>query len=197
MGLFSRNKQAEPIAQTSFEGMEPILKTSFKLEYDEILQGLKIASANNPSQNKSKWGIALFTLFIVASLPFLFTKDFGVAIIVLSMACYLAYHLIIGEKANLKHIAKQTAENSKEAKLEIYQTGIKVIQENSDYNIGYRIIKMYESKDAFYAMVGKSLMLSFPKKCFGDDLPVVREIFIANMGMGRRYFQVNEKGKAI
>ena len=40
-------------------------------------------------------------------------------------------------------------------------------------------------------------MMVFNKEIFGENNPLVREIFIANMGQGRRYFLVDENGKII
>ena len=197
MGLFSKKRQQQQaeLAQISFEGEQPVLTTTFKLEYEDILDGLKVAAVNNPNQSRARWGSAVFTVFVVMALPFMFQKSILVGAVALAMAAYLVFNALYGEKISMKAKAKESAAEAKEVELSIYKTGVKIHDGTRNYNISYRLIKMYETETAFLALLGKAMMLSFPKRCFGDDLPVIREIFVMNLGSGKRFLQVDEKGK--
>lgn len=198
MGLFrGRRQQQQESVQISFEGQQPLFDTTFKLEYEDILEGLCVAAANKPGQGRILWGSIIFSVFAIMSLPFMFNKSIMVGVVAVIAAVYLVITSLFGEKLSRKAKARDIAAQSKEVKLTLYKTGMQINDGVNDFNISYRLMKMYESSNAFMALLGKSMMLSFPKRCFGDNAIVAREIFIVNLGMNRRYFMVDEKGKII
>lgn len=196
MALFRRKKAQPqtPPEQISFEGQQPVLSTSFKLEYDEILQGLTVAAANREN-NRAKWGLVLYTIFSAIITPFMFRRSLWMGLLFLAVTVYLVVNSLFGEETARRGQAKTIAAGAKEVTLTIFATGVRVNDGQKDYNIPYRVMKMYENDQAFMTLLGKTMMLSFPKRCFGADLPLIREIFTANLGAGRRFFTVDEKGR--
>ncbi len=198
MGLFNRNRsRPEKAPSISFEGETPVFTTRFTLGYEDVYEAMRVAAANRPGGRRAMWGSAFFGFFALLAMPFLFQRSFFTGAISLIAAVYLIVSALFGERLQRSAKAKQVAKTSKEVTLTVYATGLQLNDGNRDFNIPYRLLTMYESNAAFVVGLGPSQLLSFPKRHFGDDLPVVREIFILNLGKGRRFYEVDEKGKKI
>jgi Holliday junction DNA helicase RuvA len=94
---------------------------------------------------------------------------------------------------------KTAAEMSKMGKgtLNLFPGGYQVVQQRVEYNVPFRVVDCYESDRAYIFVMGNDHMMVFNKKYFGETNLLVREVLIANMGAGRRFFKVDQKGKVI
>jgi len=101
------------------------------------------------------------------------------------------------EKA--KMIRKTAAEMASMGKgtLNLFPGGYQVVQQRVEYNVPFRVVDCYESERAYIFVMGRDHMMVFNKKYFGEKNLLVREVLIANMGAGRRFFTVDQKGKVI
>lgn len=196
MSLFSRKRRAQTAPEKiSFDGEQPLYSTVFKLEYDDVLEGLKVAAANQPRKNRTIWGSVIFAVFALIAMPTMFERNLLLGILSAVAAIYLLVTAIFGERLARTAKAKEIAAQAVDVDLRLYKTGLQIDNGKESFNLIYRQIKMYESENAFMALVGRSMMLSFPKRYFGSSAVSAREIFIANLGLDRRYFMVGANGK--
>jgi len=88
-------------------------------------------------------------------------------------------------------------DKKQQCRFHLFPGGYQLIENRTKYNVPFRVVTCYESEKAYIFVLINNNMMVFNKEIFGENNPLVREIFIANMGQGRRYFLVDENGKVI
>lgn len=180
----------------SFEGETPAFTADYKVTYEDTLHGLEVVAANE--DKKRIWGgLAILIVCSILAVPKLYQFNKVFCLIFLFFAAYLVLGQIFGPPINRRRTAKDIAEQKKECRLHLYPGGYQVIEKRQRYNVPFRVVTCYESQKAYIFVLGVDHMMVFNKEIFGDKNPLVREIFIANMGQGRRYFEVDENGKIV
>ena len=200
MGLFSRrNKQKTSHLdeiKISFEGETPAFTADYKVTYDDILHGMEVVAANE-DKKRIYGGLAILIVCSILAVPRLYDFNKVFCFIFIFFALYLVAGQIFGPPISRRRTAKDVAAQQKECRLHLYPGGYQVIEKRTLYNVPFRVVTCYESERAYIFMLIINNMMVFNKEIFGENNPLVREIFIANMGQGRRYFLVDENGKII
>ena len=199
MGLFSRrNKQKTSHLdeiKISFEGETPAFTADYKVTYDDILHGMEVVAANE-DKKRIYGGTAILLVCGAIAMPNLISKDPVTAVLYVLGAIVLVAGALLGPKLAQR---KTAAEMSKMGKgtLNLFPGGYQVVQQRVEYNVPFRVVDCYESDRAYIFVMGNDHMMVFNKKYFGETNLLVREVLIANMGAGRRFFKVDQKGKVI
>lgn len=199
MGFFDR-KKASPAAtaaaemRISFEGETPAITAQFKSTYEGAVHGLEVLAASK-SNRRELVGLLFVVAFSAMALPTLFSYTIWSGIVALLVIGYLIFTQLAGPGIARKDLAKKMAESAKESTLNIFPAGCQIIEEDQVHNIAFRVVEIYESPSSYVFVIGGSQMIVFDKTIFGDNNPLVREIFVVNTGS--RYSRVDEKGKAI
>ncbi len=200
MGLFSRrNKQKTSHLdeiKISFEGETPAFTADYKVTYDDILHGMEVVAANE-DKKRVYGGLAILIVCSILAVPRLYDFNKVFCFIFIFFALYLVVGQIFGPPISRRRTAKDVADQQKECRLHLYPGGYQVIEKRTLYNVPFRVVTCYESEKAYIFKLINNNMMVFNKEIFGENNPLVREIFIANMGQGRRYFLVDENGKII
>jgi|GEM_PF-6990423 len=200
MGFFGRKKEQQNTAadelKISFEGQTPAVSADFGVDYNDILRGLEVIDAN---EDKTRiWGgLAVLTVCAVIAIPriFGFSKIFGVIFVLLLL--YIIGAQVLGPAINRKNTAQKTVKENKAGTVHLFPGGYQVVIHGVPYNVPFRVVTCYETDTCYVFVLGKVQMMVFNKSIFGEKNPLVKEILVANMGLGRRYFKVDEKGKVI
>lgn len=200
MSLFGRKrKQKTNDAEEykiSFEGETPAFTADFQVTYDDTLHGLEVLAANE-DKKRIYGGLAILVVCSALAVPRLYEFNKVFCFIFIFFALYLVAGQIFGPPITRRRTAKDIADKKKVCRLHLYPGGYQVIEDRKLYNVPFRVVTCYESGRAYIFKMGPDHMMVFNKEIFGDKNPLVREIFIANMGQGRRFFTVDENGKII
>lgn len=199
MGLLKRSYSQKTNAfdqiKVSFEGETPAISAEFEISYEDAMHGLKVIDANQ-DKKRIYGGLAILIVCGAFALPNVFAK--GTALGVLFILGALA--LIIGTLAGPVFARRKTAAEMAalgKGTLNLFPGGYQVIQQRNEYNVPFRVVECYESDIAYIFVMGSAHMMVFNKKYFGEKNVLVREVLIANMGAGRRFFAVDQKGKVV
>ena len=199
MALFKRSYSQKTSAldqiKVSFEGETPAVSTEFEISYEDAMHGLKVIAAN---QNKKRiyGGTAILLVCGGFAMPDLFAKNPLVAWLYIIGAIVLVAGALLGPVFARRKTAEEMSKLGK-GTLNLFPGGYQVIQQRVEFNVPFRVVECYESEIAYIFVMGRDHMMVFNKQHFGDLNVLVREVLIANMGAGRRYFKVDQKGKVI
>lgn len=199
MGLFKRSYSQKTNAldqiKVSFEGEKPAISAEFEVSYEDAMHGLKVIDANT-DKKRIYGGLAIMVVCGAIALPNIFAKGtvFGVLFILGALA--LAAGTLLGPVMGRRKTAEEMAALGKGV-LNLFPGGYQVIQQRVEFNVPFRVVDCYESESCYIFVMGRDHMMVFNKKYFGEKNVLVREILIANMGAGRRFFTVDQNGKVI
>lgn len=200
MGLFSRrNKQKTSQLddiKISFEGQTPAFSTDFTITYDDIMHGLEVVAANE-DKKRIYGGLAILIVCSIMAVPRIYDFNKAFCFIFIFFALYLVAGQIFGPPINRRRTARATADKKQQCRFHLYPGGYQLIENRQMYNVPFRVVTCYESERAYVFVLGTAHLMVLNKELFGDQNPLVREIFIANMGQGRRFFVVDENGKIV
>lgn len=195
MGILKsrRKQQAEPTVTVSFEGMDPLVVVNYRQEYEDVLEALETMAAKE-GNGKRILATIVFLGFGLLGIPIFFQRSLLFGIFAVIVVAYVVASQLWGPSLNRKKTAKVAAEAASDCQLQLYANGIQVRDNDNAYNVPYRIMNMVESENQFILVMGSSRFVVFPKRFFGDSYHLARELFTANLGLGRRYL-VFSKGK--
>lgn len=181
--------------KVSFEGETPAISAEFEVSYEDALHGLNVIAAN---QNKKRiyGGIAIMLVCGAIAMPNLIANSTLIAVLYIIGAIVLIAGALLGPVLSRRKTAGEMSKMGK-GTLNIFPGGYQVVQQRVEYNVPFRVVDCYESEQAYIFVMGRDHMMVFNKKYFGEMNVLVREVLIANMGAGRRYFKVDQKGKVI
>ena len=201
MGLFGLKKKTQKPnpadeLKISFKGEEPAITAQFKPTYEDVLHALEVVDANG-DKRRIYIGVALVLGVGCLALPALFRYAVWVGIVGSLVLAYLVFTQMGGPIVTRKATAKKSAEDAIESTLNIFPAGYQIIEKDKKFNVAFRVVSCYESKKAYIMLVGGMRLMVFNKEIFGEKNPLVKEIFIMNLGLGKRYFIVDDKGRII
>ena len=181
--------------KVSFEGETPAISAEFEVSYEDAMHGLKVISANQ-DKKRIYGGTAILLVCGAFALPNVYAKSPMLAVLYVIGAIVLVAGALLGPKLAQRKTADEMSKMGK-GTLNLFPGGYQVVQQRVEYNVPFRVVDCYESERAYIFVMGRDHMMVFNKKYFGDLNVLVREVLIANMGAGRRYFKVDQKGKVI
>ena len=181
--------------KVSFEGETPAISTEFEVSYEDALHGLKVIAANQ-DKKRIYGGTAILLVCGAFAMPNLFSNSPLLAVLYIIGAIVLVAGALLGPKMASRKTAAEMASMGK-GTLNLFPGGYQVVQQRVEYNVPFRVVDCYESERAYIFVMGRDHMMVFNKKYFGEKNLLVREVLIANMGAGRRFFTVDQKGKVI
>lgn len=200
MGMFSRrNKQKRTELddiKISFEGQTPAFSADFTVTYEDILHGLEVVAANE-DKKRIYGGLIILIVCSILAVPRIYAFNKVFCFVFIFFALYLVVGQIFGPPINRRRTARATADKKQQCRFHLFPGGYQLIENRTKYNVPFRVVTCYESERAYIFVLGSAHLMVLNKELFGEQNPLVREIFIANMGQGRRFFTVDEEGKII
>ena len=196
--LKSARKKKEEAGKTpvsiDFTGMEPLVVVNYRQEYGDVLEALTVIDQNE-SHTRTIAAVVIFVALAALGIPqfFRYSPLLGAATVL--VAVYIVASQVFGPAFNRKRTAKAAAQAATDCQLQLYTTGIQVRDAENAYNLPYRVMNILETKNQLILRMGGEKIVLFPKRFFGDQLKLAREILQANLGLGRRYLIADEKGK--
>lgn len=185
--------QKNPVT-VDFTGMEPLVVVNYRQEYGDVLEALTVIDQNE-SHGKTIGAVVLFVVLAFLGIPQFFRYSVALGVVSILIAVYIVASQIFGPSFNRKRTAKAAAAAATDCQLQLYTTGIQVRDQESAYNVPYRVMNILETQNQLILRMGGEKIVLFPKRFFGDQLKLSREILQANLGLGRRYIIADENGK--
>ena len=195
MGIFGKKRQPIPRPKVDFSGQDVLAELKYHVGYEDLLEGLEITAALQP-----RWriyaGSAVFIFFALFATVTLFGRSVLLGLLGVLVTAYLVVNAFIGPAFGRKQAAKRMAEQQlTDTVLRIYQSGLQVMAGNQAGGLGWRQMYGYESRRQYTILIGGAKMLVFPKEQLGEFGRVLGEMLALNLG--KRYFQVDDKGRVI
>jgi len=181
--------------KVSYEGETPAISAEFEVSYEDAMHGLKVIDANT-DKKRIYGGLAIMVVCGGIALPNIFAAGTVYGVLFILAAAALAIGTLAGPVLGRRKTAAEMASMGK-GTLNLFPGGYQVVQQRVEYNVPFRVVDCYESERAYIFVMGRDHMMVFNKKYFGEKNLLVREVLIANMGAGRRFFTVDQKGKVI
>ena len=201
MSILKKARQKKEEAQKTpisidFTGMEPLVVVNYRQEYGDVMEALTVIDKGE-KHTKTIAATVVFLVLALLAIPRIFAASTLLGVVVTMLAAYLVAVQIFGATLNRKRTAKEAAATATDCQLQLYATGIQVRDADRAYNVPYRVMNILETKNQFVLRMGNDKIVIFPKRFFGDQLKLSREILQANLGVGRRYQIADEKGNIL
>lgn len=200
MALFGKKtaKQAEPPAAPapalSFEGQQQLLAVEYQQDREDILRGLALLDSQK-SRKSELASMLLLVIMAVYAVYSLYQNDPLLAAAIGAAAVAALLLQWFRPALTRKHTARRYAAEKKQGRLLFYATGVRVEQEGQVGALPYRAMTAYEDREYILLLVGNNRLLALRKSALERNLPLLKQLLEVQLGKGRRYFELDDRGK--